>query len=349
MTNNLTWSETKLGKEIFKKAIEIVEKYLTSGKTIADDRYIYPNYPNTEIAFEYWRYKEMKNRWDKYISRNKKEPVYIYIKPPAVDISGDDKILPIDTFLDMEKRVTNYLAQGGTIDDTRRIYLKMSEQIEYITYTKYKDLLSRVQTYRKTNNRDPTFIYIITQSNENTTTRIAAVGDDITPNSSGWYICKRCKTAGKDIKQPNGYFCGPNATKLTYYEISGIFKDIYHIARIEGTTTNGTDHNGITKGFLSLAKEDGITVNVDWEYFSDIGFEKLGKLVKDLTKGILQHSRYKYRYGHYEYIIGVNPTTRKLMIANSLSGGWIEYRSFSVNKGYLDLISQKSICIAEKE
>lgn len=347
MTNDLTWSETQISNSTFKKTIDIVNNYAQSGKIITDDRLIYPNYPNMDIAIQYWRYKEILNRWESYKKVNGKEPESLYIQIPAVDVSCDDKILPINTILDMEKRVKNYLANGGIIQDTRRIYLDMSTRQEFITYTRYKEIMNRVETFRKTNNRDPQVVYIIPQSNENNTTRPNAVGDDITPNGNGWYIVQRYRPS--DIVQIYNWDCGPNATQQAYYEISGKRHDEKEIIKIEGTTTNGTDHNGITKGFLTLAKEDGINVNVNWQYFSDLGYDNLGKAVKDIKRGVLQHSRYKYKYGHYEYILGVNPTTKKYMIANSLSGGWIEFRTFSKNTAYLNLISQKSICIAEKQ
>ena len=110
------------------------------------------------LSFEYWRYQELKNRWDSYIKINNKEPVGLYISPPAVDISGDDKILPIDTIRDIERRVNKYVSQGGSIESARRIYLDMNTRQEYLTYTKYQDIIDRVNAYRKKNGRDPKFV-----------------------------------------------------------------------------------------------------------------------------------------------------------------------------------------------
>lgn len=348
MTNK-TWSEEIISNETFKKAITIVDKYIKSGKTISDDRLVYPNYPDTDLSFEYWRYQELKNRWDSYIKINNKEPVGLYISPPAVDISGDDKILPIDTIRDIERRVNKYVSQGGSIESARRIYLDMNTRQEYLTYTKYQDIIDRVNAYRKKNGRDPKFVYIISQSNENLTTRINAVGDDITPNGDGWYFSQRFPQIAKNIKQIYGWDCGPNATQKAYYEPTNLWHDQNQIIKIEGTTTNGTDHNGITRGFTKLAEMDGKKVSVNWSYFSDLGYDKLGKIIKDIKTGELQHCKYKNKYGHYEYIAGVNIKTGKLLVLNSLSGGWLEYRTFARNKSYLDMISQKSICIATFE
>jgi hypothetical protein len=99
MTNDLTWSETQISNSTFKKTIDIVNNYAQSGKIITDDRLIYPNYPNMDIAIQYWRYKEILNRWESYKKVNGKEPESLYIQIPAVDVSCDDKILPINTNL----------------------------------------------------------------------------------------------------------------------------------------------------------------------------------------------------------------------------------------------------------
>ena len=288
----------------------------------------------------------MLTRWNNFIKNNKHEPNYIYIKTPATDISGDDKILPINTFLDMENRVNNYLKNGGEITDTRRIYLKMDEQLEYITYSKYKDLVERCNTWRKENGKNPNFLYIITQSNTNNF-RPEAVGDNIKPNNEGWYLSKRYKSNSSAIKQENNHYCGPNAVQQLFYEISGKWYSETMIAQIAGTTINGTDHNGITKSIQTLANENNLKITIEWKYFTDLGYEELGKIIKDITQGSLQHLHYKGKYGHYEEILGVNNKTGKLLIANSLSGGWLEYRSQTTNTKWLNEISQPNICIVK--
>lgn len=341
-----TWSETKIGKDIFKSAIKIVNKFLNAGGKVTDATLVYPNYPNPNLCFQYWRYKEMLNRWNSFKKVNNREPNSIYIKPVAIDISGDDKILPINTVLDMEKRVTSFISKGGKPAATRRIYLDYSTQEEYVTYTKYKDLIARVAAFRKVNNRNPNFVYIITQSNENNTTRPNAAGDDLTPNSSGWYLCQRYKNDAASIKQETLYWCGPNSVQQLIYEITGKWYSESSIAKIAGTTTSGTGHDEINNTIKKLCKNAGLSCTVDWKYFSEIGSTGLGKLIKDIKIGTLQHLKYKSKWGHYEYIIGVNPAKNKLLVANSLSGGWLEYRGISTNTGWINQISQKSICVA---
>lgn len=344
--SDLTWEETQISKSIFKSAIKVVNKFLKDGGKPSDDTMVTPLHPNPKIAFQYWRYNEMLNRWNNYIKKNGREPNSIYIKPVAVDISGDDKILPIATFLDMKNRVGKFLANNKIIESNRRIYLDFSTRMEYITYTKYKDLLNRVNLFYGKNGRNPNFVYIITQSNENNTTRPNAVGDDLTPNGDGWYLSPRYRSNSSSIKQETLYWCGPNSTQQLIYEITGKWVKESYIAKVMGTTTNGTGPNEIASAIVKICKNMGFNVKTEWVYYSDLGKDKFGKYIKDIKIGTLQHLIYKYKWGHYEYVIGVNPVNNKLLVANSLSGGWLEYRSLTTNTNWINRISGKSILIA---
>jgi hypothetical protein len=329
---NITYNETKISTQKFIQIQKNNTKIETNKIFINPTEYITT-----------WRYNEMQTRWNQFIKNKGHKPSYIYIKPPATDISGDDKIIPITTYLDMEKRVQQYQKNGGKITDTRRIYLKYDEQLEYITYTKFKDLQERCNQWRKTKGKNPNYLYIISQSNTNKK-RPQAVGDNIQPNQNGWYLSQRYKTQPNAIKQENNHYCGPNAIQQLFYEISGKWYSENKIAKIAGTTQNGTDHQGINKAITTLAKENNLKITITWKYFSDIGYKQLAQIVKDIKTGSLQHLHYKNKYGHYEEILGVNNKTGKLLIANSLSGGWLEYRNQTTNTQWLNGITQPSIC-----
>ena len=146
------------------------------------------------------------------------------------------------------------------------------------------------------------------------------------------------------MKQETNYWCGPNAIQLSWYELTGEWVSESYIAKVAGTTTAGTGHSGLETAIKRLAKDKGVNVSIKWDYLSDVGYTELGKLVKNGNVGIFTHTKYKNKWGHYEYIIGVNPKTQKLMVNNSLSGGWIEYRTFSTMNQYAKGVSQKSVC-----
>ena len=351
MSVNISYNTEKLSKTEFKKIINIVENYQNaSGEdgegNIKPSRHVYVNYPNTDYFILFEKYAEMKQRWDNFKQTKQREPSYIWIvnEAEAIDISNDDKILPINTFLDMEIRVNQYKLQGGEIQPNRRIYLKMVEMREYITYTKYEEILTRVNVFRANNGRNPNFIYLKVETNANDTTRKNAVGDSITPNSNGWYMSPRYKATPSAIRQETNYWCGPNSVQQCWYEITGEWISESTIAKYAGTTVNGTGHSGLETAIRKLAKNKGVNVKIAWEYLSSIGYTKFGELVKDNKVGVFIHSKYKLKWGHYEYIIGVNPATKKVLVANSLSGGWLEYRSFATMNSYVAAISQKSVC-----
>ncbi len=338
MAKDISKTNRILNKNEILDMQERVEKYLNQGGKITPDRRIYINYSTQEEYINYKTYENLINRW---ISNGKPENIQVY--QGAIDISNDDKILPISTILDMEARVNKYLTQGGIITDNRRIYLDIDEQIEYITYSKYNEIMGRVGSFRVKNSRNPNFVYLKVETNTNLL-RPNAVGDNLLPNDDGWYLSPRYTTNKSTMKQETNYWCGPNALQLVWYELTGKLVSESTIAKYAGTTTVGTGHTGLEKALKQLAKDSNIDVSIIWNYLSDLGYDGLGKLVKDKTVGIFVHSKYKNKYGHYEYVIGVNPKTRKLMINNSLSGGWIEYRSFDTMTQYINGISQKSIC-----
>lgn len=344
MVTDKTWQEEKMSNATFKKAISIVTKFIKNGGKLTDERYVYPNYPTQDIAIQYWRYNEMKTRWDSYIKKNGKEPNDLYIQIPAEDISNDDKVLPISTFVDMEKRVTRFIDGGGKPEQARRVYLDMSTRLEYISFAKYQDLLTRCNAWRNTHNgANPNFLYILKKTNSNSTTRPDAVGDDLKPNGDGWYLSPRYKSNSSAIKQETLYWCACNMLQQLIYELTGKWISESYIAKLAGTTTSGTGHDGINSALKKIASNLGVTWTINWTYFSDLGYDQLGKLIKEPKIGTGQHSVYKLKWGHYEYIIGVNPSTNKVLVANSLSGGWLEYRTFATNTKYINANSQKSI------
>ena len=350
MSENISYNKVKLTNEQFKNIIGIVTRYQNQGGedgqgNVSPNRPVYVNYPNTDKYIVFEKYMEMKDRWDNFITTNRREPSYIWIvnELAAVDVSNEDRIWNMDTILDLEIRVNQYKMQNAEIADNRRVYLKMVEMREYITYSKYKEIMSRVNVFRATNGRNPNFVYNIAKTNTNSS-RPNAVGDDITPNNDGWYMSQRYKSAASSIKQETNYWCGPNSVQQVWYELTGVWHKESEIAKYAGTTTSGTGHNGLDTAVKKLANIDGKKVSISWKYLSDLGYTELAKLVKSLKNGVYVHSKYKLKWGHYEYVVGVNPITKKVLVANSLSGGWLEYRSFATMNSYVAAISQKSVC-----
>ena len=61
------------------------------------------------------------------------------------------------------------------------------------------------------------------------------------------------------------------------------------------------------------------------------------------------HSVYKLKWGHYKYCYKLCKSSKTIYIANSLSGGYLQARSFSTMLGYINAASYPSILVVEVE
>ena len=177
-------------------------------------------------------------------------------------------------------------------------------------------------------------------------------------HSGPYWIGTGCNKMG----QCTSYYCACCSLRqqLTKLGIENYTQQ--KIAQYAGTTTNGTSHSGIETAIAKIAKNEGIKLQVTWKNFSDLGstqrarFEALGKLLAKQNTGIILHTLYTNRYGHYETVQEVNMNNSACLILNSLGSkcgspaycGRKETRSWNELARNLAGISQKSICIIEK-
>lgn len=153
---------------------------------------------------------------------------------------------------------------------------------------------------------------------------------------------KGCKGMG----QCTGYYCAPNSLQQCFYRLTGIKVDEKTIAGWAGTTSDGTDHAGINTAVAKFNKKYNKNIKINWYNFSELSWTKISEFIK---KGaVFFHLLYRNRWGHYEPMQSVGDP---LKILNSLgdscgSGtycGYIENRSKSEQKSYINGISQKSV------
>ena len=149
------------------------------------------------------------------------------------------------------------------------------------------------------------------------------------------------------IGQCTPYNCAPNSLQQCFYRLTGIKVDESVIAGWAGTTSDGTDHPGINTAVAMFNKKYNKNIKITWYNFSELGFDKCKELMK---KGALFfHLLYRNKYGHYEVPKAIYDNT--LDILNSLGDkcgsssycGYIENRSKSEQKSYINGISQKSV------
>ncbi|WP_296895142.1 hypothetical protein [uncultured Methanobrevibacter sp.] len=162
------------------------------------------------------------------------------------------------------------------------------------------------------------------------------------------------------LGQITPYHCGPHSIRQSIKKF-GINISESTLASWAGTTTSGTDHEGINTAIAKAAKEAGVKIDVEWVNFSSLGFKALGELLCQPNVAAFLHILYsgvgEYydpddECGHYEYCNRVNTATKYVQALNSLGSrdgygyyGHLQDRSFNLQERYISGISQKSVCI----
>jgi hypothetical protein len=129
------------------------------------------------------------------------------------------------------------------------------------------------------------------------------------------------------------------------YRLTGVELSESTLMSVCGTTTSGTDHQGLATGLAWFNRKYGYNLKMTWKDFSDVGW---GKLQEYIDNGaVFTHLLYRNTWGHYEV-----PRNVDVVVLNSLGSscgngycGYIESRSRSTQLSYINGISQKSICI----
>ena len=129
-----------------------------------------------------------------------------------------------------------------------------------------------------------------------------------------------------------------------------------------GTTTAGTDHQGI---LTAISKASNGKLQAKWINFSSLGsntsarFKKLGELISQKDTDCIVHNLYRLKYGHYETIHKIDHTNKTVYVLNSLGDkcgttsycGYIEKRTYNEYSKYIanTPANQPSICLITKK
>ena len=181
-------------------------------------------------------------------------------------------------------------------------------------------------------------------SKNNSSQSIASCQNKINSN-------KGCDAMGQNTP----YYCGVSALQKCLYKF-GIQETQKTLAKICGTTTSGTSHQGLHTGIAYASKKHNVKLTVTEKYFSDYTLKQLKQLVCNKDKAIICHNLYRNKYGHYEAWKNVNVDKKEIEVINSLGDkcalgcycGYIEHRSYNTQKSYCNGISQKSLIIITK-
>lgn len=154
--------------------------------------------------------------------------------------------------------------------------------------------------------------------------------------------------------QNNGHNCGPHMVQEIIRNLTGKVIPQKTLAAVMGTTTSGTDHQGINTGFAWFNKKYGYNLKVEWKNFSDLGWKGIKKILESDNQDCGLHELYRDKWGHYTNYDKVYDNT--VDVHNSLGDscshgcycGYTENRSKTDARRYLAGISQKSVLVVTK-
>ena len=278
-------------------------------------------------------------KWAYYICKSILKPrtniksigTYDYAPKPHGDKFNNNKIYKKD-YLDCAKRITLYVEKfkklpnfckwGNKQIRTRDFTYNMSKILVY--YYTHKDTYPAYNTI-----------------NTNIWNKPEPIKKHGHATSSG------CDNRG----QNNGYYCGCHSLQEVFRNLTGIVVPQSTIASVAGTTTDGTDHDGLNTAVEWFNRKYNKKLTVQWYNFSDLGWSGIRKIINSNNKDLVCHNLYRNTWGHYEVINKVYDDYCD--VQNSLGDycdydcycGYVEERSLSTFRSYISGISQKSIMV----
>ena len=273
-------------------------------------------------------------------------------------VKKDDYLKMIDNFISFckeHRRVPAYITtQKSRIKVSFELFMYGLAKIivfhqenkhlpNYCTFT--KGFVSDTSTSNKT---------VKKESSKSTSSKGKATKENncTNPYKSKPYTTKQgCDELGQNTKT----WCALSALQKILRKF-GINVSQKELARAAGSTSAGTSHQGIETAVAYVAKKYGVRLTCKWYSFQELGWEGIGKIMCQPNKDLLYHLCYRLLYGHYEKAAELNTKTGMMKIMNSLGNkcsngcfcGYIENRSTTEQKKYMNAISQKSILVITK-
>ena len=256
-------------------------------------------------------------------------------------------------YLDMAKRIATFIKQNKQAP----AYAQTVKSKKKASYQLYVFCFSKVLAYYNDNKQLPNYCIFdskdIVISEQKVTTKKTATKASTPKAVSGIFVSfphftdKGCNRLG----QCTAYYCGVHSVHQVLKKFGFSKYTEAQLAKYAGTTTKGTDHNGIA---VAIAKGSDNKLKIKWMYFSDLGddtnvrFKRLGQLIsvndgKNKADAII-HSYYRNKYGHYETIWKIDTQNKIVYVLNSLGDkcgnssycGYIEKRTFAEFASYIN-------------
>ncbi|WP_296886294.1 hypothetical protein [uncultured Methanobrevibacter sp.] len=236
-------------------------------------------------------------------------------------------------------------------------YVMGSSGVNKYSRASYRNIAKTLTSYRKQHGKNPSKITVSYEKIPKTCKNPYT--------SKPHYTNNGCNKLG----QCTPYYCGPHSIHQGFKKFGVTNISEATIAGYVGTTTAGSDHEGLNTGILKVAKKAGIKVEIKWYNFSDLGktnaerFKKAAEMICKPNVFAFWHIWYKCAgectdgegCGHYEMLDIINTSEKKVRALNSLGGrvgngyyGHLQWRSYGLQAAFIGGISQKSLCVVTK-
>lgn len=243
-----------------------------------------------------------------------------------------------ENYLYMAKRLITFVEENKKLPNFIRV--ELSGHAYKITVRDYIYMFSRILVYYDTHGALPKY------ANVNSNAFVKP-----TKKKYG-HATEHCCD---DMGQNNGYYCGCHSLQEVFRNLTGKVIPQSTIASVCGTTSDGTDHEGLNTCVEWFNRNYGYNLKVQWYNFSDLGWNGIKKVIDSNDKDCIIHNLYRNQWGHYEVINKVYDDYCD--VQNSLgdtcsSGcyyGYVEERYLSTFRSYISGISQKSVMVITNE
>lgn len=212
---------------------------------------------------------------------------------------------------------------------------------ESYTPAQYMDACKRVYNYIKKNNELPPMVWWYN-------TPPPPIPQ---PTGDGWTLTGLFKQDYQDTS----YTCGPSSAQMVFSALGLTFNE-QQIASLARTNTSGTSHTQLYTAMRKLYSK----LDIAEYYLSDIGFNGIIKKLKNNCEIILHIQTYPalskdadgnkvwtHNYGHYIFLIGINPKTQRVRVADPTKGVK-EFTYTQITNAINQVSGQKSVMVFYK-
>jgi len=261
-----------------------------------------------------------------------------------------------NTYMDMLQRFANYCAKNRRVPSN----IIIDGEHGACSFELFLYCICKILVYYSENKVLPNYCIFNASNVQNTKTNTQKTQKSTstpTSNCTNPYVSTpyNSKSGCDNMGQNTNYYCGVSALQKVLYKF-GIHVSQKQLASWAGTTTSGTSHQGIRTAVAQVSKKYGVKLTVKEYNFSELGFEKVAKMICKPNVDIIWHLSYRNKYGHYEKVLSIDLNKKTMKIINSLGNkcanncfcGYIETRSFEKQKQYCNGISQPSLIVITK-